>query len=108
LTTQLVAPGVAWHGNVTDQFPIPVDPKYTTGEAGASYVTGKWLNQSHLTLDSTEPAKEFTVYAVLWPERTSSTAAELRSALKDDALRVNRPDGKVDVIVLTDASLEVK
>jgi len=108
LTTQLVAPGVAWHGSVTDQFPVPVDPKYTAGEAGASYVTGKWANQSHLTLESTEPAKEFTVYAVLWPERASSVPAELKSAFKDDALRVTRPDGKSDVIVLTDTSLEMK
>src|SRR6266446_2773401 len=77
LTTELVAPGVTWDGSVTDQFPVPVDPKYTTGEAGSSYVTGKWTNQSHLTLESAEAAREFTVYAVLWPERLSSAPATL-------------------------------
>jgi len=108
LTTQLVAPGVTWHGSVTDKFPVPVDPKYVSGEVGSSYVTGKWSNQSHLTLESAEAATGFTVYAVLWPERTSSTPAALRVALNDGTLRVTRPDGKTDLIVLTDTSLDLK
>lgn len=108
LTTQLVAPGVAWHGSVTDQFPVPVDSKYTTGEAGSSYVTGKWTNQSHLTAESADAAAEFTVYAVLWPERASPTPAELKATIKDGTLRVTRPDGKADLITLTDTLLELK
>ena len=108
LTTQLVAPGVTWHGSVTDKFPVPVDRKYVSGEAGSSYVTGKWSDQSHLTLESAEAAKEFTVDAVLWPERTLSTPAALRVTLNDGVLRVTRPDGKTDLIALTDASLELK
>jgi hypothetical protein len=108
LTTQLVAPGVMWRGSVTDQFPVPVDPKYTTGEAGSSYVTGKWSNQDHLTLESTKPATEFTVYAVLWPERSGTAPAPLKVALNEDVLRITRPDGKTDLITLTDASLELK
>jgi hypothetical protein len=108
LTTQLVTPGVTWHGNVTDKFPVPVDLKYESGEVGSSYVTAKWTNQSHLTLESAEPATSFTVYAVLWPERASSTPVALKAALIDGALRVARPDGKTDAIVLTDALLELK
>ena len=108
LTTQVIAPGVTWHGSVTDKFPVPVDPKYVSGEVGSSYVTGKWSNQSHLTLESTETAAEFTVYAVLWPERTSSTSTALRAKLDDGALRVTRPDGKTDLIALTDTSLDLK
>ena len=108
LTTQLVAPGITWHGSVTDKFPVPVDPKYTTGEAGASYVTGKWSDQSHLTLESAKPGTEFTVYAVLWPERSSSAPAKLTTVLHDGALQVTRPDGKTDLITLTDTSLELK
>jgi len=108
LTTQLVAPGVTWQGSVTDQFPVPVDPKYTTGEVGASYVTGKWTNQSHLTLESTKPATEFMVYAILWPERSTSAPAALKAALDDGALRIARPDGKTDLVRLTDTSLELK
>jgi hypothetical protein len=108
LSTQLVAPGVTWHGSVTDQFPVPVDPKYVSGEAGSSYVTGKWTNQSHLTVESADEATDFTVFAVLWPERTSSTPPVLKAALKDGALSVHRPDGKTDLITLTDTSLELK
>ena len=93
---------------MTDQFPVPVDPKYTSGEAGGSYVTGKWTNQSHLTLESAETATEFTVYAVLWPERSSSAPAALKVVLNDGALRVTRPDGKIDLVALTDTSLELK
>ena len=108
LTTQLVARGLMWHGSVTDQFPVPVDPKYTSGEAGSSYVTGKWTNQSHLTVESAEPATNFTVFAVLWPERTSSAPAAVKAAVHDGSLRVVRPDGKTDLITLTDTSLELK
>jgi hypothetical protein len=108
LTTQLIAPGVTWRGSVTDQFPVPVDPKYTSGETGGSYVTGKWTNQSHLTLDSTKEATEFMVYAILWPEHLSSAPAALKAVLNDGVLRVTRPDGKTDVITLTDTSLELK
>jgi hypothetical protein len=108
LTTQVVAPGVTWHGSVTDKFPVPVDPKYVSGEVGSSYVTGKWSDQSHLTLESAEAATAFTVYAVLWPERASSTPAALRATVNDGALRVTRSDGKTDLIALTDTSLELK
>ncbi|HTS19903.1 MAG TPA: heparinase II/III family protein [Verrucomicrobiae bacterium] len=108
LTTQLVAPGVTWHGSVTDKFPIPIDPKYVSGEAGASYVTAKWSNQDHLTLESAAAAPSFTVYAVLWPERTGSAPAALNVSLDGDTLRVARPDGKTDQIVLSDTSLELK
>src|SRR6185295_1083544 len=81
LTAQLVAAGVTWRGNVTDKFPVPVDPKYTSGEAGSTYVTGNWANQSHLTVESTDAAAEFTVLAVLWPERTSHNPAALKATL---------------------------
>ena len=108
LTAQLVAPGVTWHGSVTDQFPIPIDPKYTSGEAGGDYITGKWTNQSHLTVESAEPAKEFTVFAVLWPDRASSKPVGRTATLKDGSLKVTRPDGKTDLIALTDTSLELK
>jgi len=92
------------HGKVS----VPVDPKYVEGEAGDSYVTGKWTDQSHLTVESVEPAMEFTVFAVLWPQRAPSTPNALTAALKDGSLKVNRPDGKTDLITLTNTSLELK
>ncbi len=105
LTAQLAAPGVTWRGHVTDQFPVPVDPKYVEGEAGGSYVTAKWTDQQHLTVESVEPATEFTVFAVLWPERRSPAAVQ--ATLQDNRLRVQRPDGKTDLIMLTDTSLVI-
>jgi hypothetical protein len=78
------------------------------GEAGSSYVTGTWSNQDHLTVESAEPASEFTVYAVLWPDRISSAPAALQAVLNDGALHIARPDGKADVITLTDTSLKLE
>ncbi len=108
LTAKVLAPGVAWSGSVTDQFPVPVDPKYFSGEAGSSYVTGRWSNQSHLRLDSREAAKGFTVYAVLWPERGAVPASKVELALEGDRLRISRPDGKVDRVRVVDDSLNVQ
>ena len=109
LTGKVVGPDVTWSGRVTDQFPVPVDPKYLKGEAGASYVTGKWSNQSHLTLESAEAAHEFTVFAVLWPDRsTSPQRAKLNVTLQPGgALEVTRPDGKRDIIRVDDKTCEV-
>ena len=109
LTSLLVAPGVAWHGSVTDQFPVPVDRKYATGETGGSYVTGKWSNQSHLTAESVEGAKSFTVFTVLWPERGLSKSVALSAALgADGVLTVARPDGKADRANLTDEGFKLE
>ncbi len=103
LTAKLIAPQVKWLAALTDQFPVPVDPKYTKGEVGGSYVTAEWSNQSHLTLASAEAASEFTVFAVLWPER--GPAAKLEAQLRDDAtLEVKRPDGKTDFVRVSDAT----
>jgi hypothetical protein len=108
LAAQLIAPGVKWHGSVTDKFPIPVDPKYVSGEVGGSYVTGKWSNQSHLTIESAEPAKEFTIFAVLWPERGADKVVKFSAKLAADGmLAVTRPDGKIDRVMLTDDLLKV-
>ncbi|HVM50868.1 MAG TPA: heparinase II/III family protein [Candidatus Acidoferrum sp.] len=109
LIARLVSPGVAWKGSVTDQFPVPVDRKYLTGEAGSSYVTGKWSNQDHLTAQSTEAANSFTVFAVLWPERGTNSAPALSSSLGSDGLlTIGRPDGKTDRIRLNDGGLALE
>ncbi|MEO6002271.1 MAG: heparinase II/III family protein [Opitutus sp.] len=107
LTTQLVAPGVTWTGRVTDEFPIPVDPKYAKGKAGGEYVTGNWSDQAHFTAESTESAREFSIFAVMWPER-GVKAVDLGAQLSTDGiLHVRRPDGKRDSIRLTDTSLDL-
>jgi hypothetical protein len=109
LTARLVSPGVTWRGSVTDQFPVPVDAKYLTGDAGSSYVTAKWSNQSHLTAESTEAAKSFTVFAVLWPERGTNKSAAISATLgAAGELTVARPDGKTDRVNLTDDALKLQ
>jgi hypothetical protein len=108
LTTRLLSPGVTWRGSVTDQFPVPVDAKYSTGEVGSIYVTGKWSNQSHLTAESSEAAKSFTVFAVLWPERGTNITVKLSLALgADGGLTIARPDGTTDSVKLTDNALRL-
>lgn len=107
LLAQLVAPGVRWRGTVTDQFPVPVDSRYTTGEAGGDYITGKWTNHAHLAAETLDPATDFTVYAVLWPDR--KVVRELKVHLReDDALEIPRPDGKRDIVRVDDTTCEIR
>jgi hypothetical protein len=108
LTTRLVLPGGAWTGRVTDQFPVPVDPKYATGEVTGSYLTGKWHNQQHLTLESTASARSFTLWSVLWPERSGTAPVSLQVENRGDALVVTRPDGKTDTLHLTDETIVLR
>ncbi|AOS44201.1 Heparinase II/III-like protein [Lacunisphaera limnophila] len=114
LQVKLVSPGVAWQATVTDRFPVPVDPKYASGEISGSYLTGKWHNQTHLTLESTAPAQTYTVYAVLFPYRSvSPEGAPLRLAFVDATLT---PDGSLAIthggteilLTLTDDSIQLR
>lgn len=107
LTTRIVAPGITWHGTVTDQFLVPVDPKYVSNEIGANYVTGKWTPQQHLTAETTTAAKSFTFYSVLWPQR-GTTPAKVDVVEKAGALVITRPDGKTDTLTLTDDALSLR
>jgi hypothetical protein len=108
LTAQFIAPGIAWRGTVTDQFPVPVDPKYARGEVSGAYLTGTWHNQQHLTLESTEPAESFTVWTVLWPERTGAAPAAVKAEWRLGALVIARPDGKTDTLTLTHDSITLR
>jgi hypothetical protein len=108
LTAQLLAPRLKLNGKVTTAFPVPVDPKYTKAGSDSPYITGAWHDQAHLTAESTEAAKEFTIYTVMWPERGSKAVAPVTTLAADDALTIKRPDGKTDVITLSDATLTVK
>ena len=108
LTARILAPGIGWRGSITDQFPVPVDPKYVSGQVGQSYVTGKWSNQSHLTLESQSTASDFTVYAVLWPERAGKPISLSATLSTANELTVKRPDGKTDRLALTDETLDIQ
>ena len=108
LTARLLLPGSAWHGTVTDRFPVPVDPKYAKGEVTGSYLTGSWHNQQHLTLASTEAAQSYTIWTVLWPERTGSVPPALNAVWTLGALVISRPDGKTDRLRLDDHSLALE
>ena len=108
LTTSIVSPGVEWQGLVTDQFPVPVDTKYAKGEVTGSYLTGTWHNQQHLTLTSTTAAASYTIWTVLWPERSGTAPVALRSEWQAGALVVTRPDGRTDTLTLTDDSIDLR
>jgi hypothetical protein len=108
LTAQLVAPGIAWHGTVTDQFPVPVDPKYSKGEVTGAHLTGTWHNQQHLTLESTHSAESHTVWTVLWPERAGTAPAALKADWRPGVLVITRPDGKTDTLSLTHDSITLR
>jgi hypothetical protein len=84
-----------------------VDPKYTQ-TSGSPYITGSWHNHAHLTLESAESARSFTVYSVLWPERGPQPAALAATLAPDGALIVTRPDGRIDTLVLTDDALTLR
>lgn len=106
LTASLVAPGVEWRANLTDQFPVPLDPKGVA--LATSYSTGGWHNHQHLTAESAATAKEFTVYTVLWPERGTRPAATTTTLAPDGTLRIVRPDGKTDTLSLTDDAVVLR
>jgi hypothetical protein len=101
LDVPLLAPGVKWRGSVTTEFPVPVDPKYPASSG--------WRNQAHFTAESTEPAREFTVYAVLYPHASRESAAHVSATLDaQGALVVRLPDGKTDTVSLSDTALSVR
>jgi len=107
LTVALAAP-YGWNAEVTEGFPVAVDPRYVSGEANYS-TTGEWnLKQNHLTAESATAAADHTVYAVLWPERDGRAPAALHATLDGDTLVVQRPDGKTDRLRLTDTALELR
>jgi hypothetical protein len=108
LTTRVIAPGVSWNVTVTDQFPVPVDPKYAEGEITGSYLTGKWQNQQHLTLESNEPAASFTIWTVLWPERDGTAPVAIEAEWKSSSLVITRPDGRIDSLTLTDDTIALR
>lgn len=112
LQVRLVSPDIEWQAHVTDKFPIPVDPRYVTGEVGGEYVTGKWTDHSHLTLESAQPAASFTVYAVLCPCRTVGPGGAQASVTfvdatltPDGSLAISHPGAKPIVLTLTDDSI---
>lgn len=107
LTAQVLAPGVTWRGTVTHEFPVPVDPKYANS-TGSAYVTGTWHNQAHLTLESAEPAAEFTVFAVLWPERGARPVEPVTTLAPDGTITIRRPDGRTDTVTVGDQALSIR
>ena len=108
LTTQLLAANLTWRASQTDKFPVPVDPKYATGDVAGAYLTGKWTPQQHLTLETNESASEFTLYTILWPERGAKPATLAATLAPDGSLTIPRPDGKTDKLTLSDMALVLK
>lgn len=109
LTTQLVSPdGGKWMGTVSDKFTTPVDPKYSQGNAAASYSSGsKWSEQKHFSAESPKAAKEHLLFAVLWPE-PRTPERPLKASWKNGSLEIHRPDGRTDTVRLTDDAVSVQ
>lgn len=108
LVARLHSPGTSWRGSVTTKFPVPVDPKYAAAEAGSPYITATWHDQAHLSAETTEARAEFTVFAVLWPERGARGPALTAALGEGGLLTIRRPDGKTDVVQLDDNVLAFK
>lgn len=108
LTATLAAKGTAWTGSVTKGFPVPVDPKYASGTAGAGYVTAKWSDHFHFEAKSPGKAQDHTLFAVLWPERGPKPAPLSALLESDGTLVVQRPDGRKDRIRITDTALSIE
>lgn len=106
LTATLLSPENTFRGSTATGFPVPVDSKYTGG-GGSIYITGSWHDHAHLTVVSAHPANEFTLFAVLWPERGTSPAA-VGATFESGALTIRRPDGGTDVVTVTDDELKLK
>ena len=104
LTAQIVSPGVEWRASVTNKFPVPVDPKYAKADADP-YITGAWHDQAHLTLESPGAALDFTVFTILWPERGPKPIGAHTTLQKNNTLSISRPDGRTDILTISDASL---
>ena len=108
LTTAVLAPGVDWFASITDEYPVPIDPRYRSGET-YDWVTAEWRDHISLTLKSRGKAQDFTVYAVLWPEPKLGGTSDLKVSASDTGeLVVSRPDGKTDIITLTDTALNIR
>ncbi|MBC8011741.1 MAG: heparinase II/III-family protein, partial [Burkholderiales bacterium] len=110
LTTRLIAPaGVTWRATIQDKFDVPVDPKYAGGGVTGFTYTGKWAEQSHLLAETAEASASHLVFAVLWPERDGQPAKALEARLAPDGrLQVKRPDGRTDVLTLSEAGVTLQ
>jgi hypothetical protein len=108
LTAQLLTRGGTLRGATTKEFPVPVDPKYTGADKASPYITGSWHNHAHLTADSAEAATDFTVFAILWPERGATPALLAAKLNGSDTVTISRPDGKSDTVTLTDTMLSLR
>lgn len=85
----LLTDGGPWKAEMTDQFPIPVDPKYRA----------KCPNQFHLQVASPTPATEYLLYSVYWPTRAGEKHEPLQATRLDaSTVQIQRPDGKWDRI----------
>jgi hypothetical protein len=96
----------AWTG-----FPVEVDPKYKDPEFINSqvYLREPAVDQAHFQANTLDDRDEQTIFAVLWPSRDAAEAPELKMELIDrESIEVQRPDGKIDCIHLTDGALSIE
>lgn len=108
LTAALATEPLTWFAKITDKYPAPIDPRYRSGET-YGWVTAEWRDHVSLALTTREPASDHTVFSVLWPEPDKYAMAKISVELDDqNHLTVTRPDGKTDVITLTDDKFSIE
>ncbi len=108
LTTRMLLPGPEWTGHTTTDFPVPVDPKYSSGKVTGAYLTGTWHDHAHLTVENGSPATSFEIWSVLWPAPTNHAPADLGVERTADGLVITRPDGRTDTLLLADNSISLR
>ncbi len=108
LTASIVSPRIRWSADITDRYPVPIDPRYQYSDNNY-WVTSKWRDHLHLTLEANDAGTDQTIHAVLWPEPELGGARQLTAELDAEGrLVVQRPDGGTDTITLTDNALRIE
>ncbi len=108
LTAVLATKPFTWFAAVSDKYPAPIDPRYRSKETYA-WVTAEWQDHVSLTLTTREPSTAHTVFSVLWPEPDRKSVADVSAKMDEQGrLHVHRPDGKTDIITLSDKSLIIE
>ncbi|NDV62266.1 DUF4962 domain-containing protein [Puniceicoccales bacterium CK1056] len=92
-------------------FPVEVDPKYKDpGFINSQvYLREPAVDQAHFQANTLNDRDEQTIFAVLWPSRDAAEASEFKMELIDrEGIEIQRPDGKIDRIRLTDGELSIE
>jgi hypothetical protein len=110
LHVRLMAPGNSFGYRQRTGFTYPVDPPYTDQDFVDSL---QWLldvarDQYHLSADLKAAVADGVIWSLLWPSKEGKDGQNLHwEYLGDNTIKVQRPDGKIDTIRLTEDSVVI-